>query len=132
MRIAREMLDEIVSHALEDRPNECCGMVGGDGGRAVSVHRARNSEASPYGFVIDSQDQFRIMSRIEEDGQEVVAIYHSHTRSPAEPSERDRNDSQWWPGVTQIIVSVADPDAPTVRAWNLDDGKVAEVELETG
>ena len=28
------MIDEMVAHAREDLPNECCGMIGGDDGEA--------------------------------------------------------------------------------------------------
>ena len=31
MKISQSLIDEIVAHAREDLPNECCGMVGGGG-----------------------------------------------------------------------------------------------------
>ena len=83
MRIARPLLDEIVTHAREDVPNECCGMVGGRNGQATRVYRARNAEQSPFRYVIHPQDQFRITMEIEDRGEEIAAIYHSHTKSPA-------------------------------------------------
>ena len=92
MRIARQLLDEIVAHAREEAPNECCGMVAGSDGQATRVYRARNAEASPLRYSIHPQDQFRIMSEIEERGEEIAAIYHSHTE--ARPSPR-RPTSTW-------------------------------------
>ena len=47
MRIFQTMLDEIVAHAREEAPNECCGMIGARDGGAASLYRARNAEASP-------------------------------------------------------------------------------------
>ena len=79
MRIARTLLDEIVAHAREDAPNECCGMVGGRRRRGDRVYPARNAEASPLRYTIHPQDQIRIMVEIEERGEEIAAIYHSHT-----------------------------------------------------
>ena len=43
MRIAAAHLEEIVAHAREDLPNECCGLVGGKGDEVTSVHRTRNA-----------------------------------------------------------------------------------------
>jgi proteasome lid subunit RPN8/RPN11 len=40
VRIAQDLIDAIVEHARRDAPNECCGMVASDAGRAVSVHAA--------------------------------------------------------------------------------------------
>ena len=72
-------------------PNECCGLVGGNDGVAKTVYRARNSEASPLRYNLDPKDQFRIMSEMDERGEELAAIYHSHTRSEAYPSQTDIN-----------------------------------------
>jgi proteasome lid subunit RPN8/RPN11 len=128
MRIARPLLEEIVSHARDEAPNECCGMVAGADGRATSVHRARNAEASPLRYVIHPTDQFEIITEIEERGEEVAAIYHSHTKSPAEPSQTDINLAQNWPDPVYLICSLADSE-PTVRGFVIHDGRVEEVEL---
>ena len=130
MKIAREMVDEIVAHALEEAPNECCGMVAGSDGRATEVFRARNAKASPLAYEVHTQDLLRITQTIEERGEELAAIYHSHTKSPAEPSQTDINLATNWPDPLYIICSIADPDAPELRAWSIRDGAVAEVELE--
>jgi proteasome lid subunit RPN8/RPN11 len=130
VRIARSLLDEIISHARDDVPNECCGMVAGRDGDATGIHRARNAEESPFRYVIHPQDQFRITMEIEDQGEEIAAIYHSHTKSPAEPSQTDINLAENWPEPLYLICSLADPDAPTVRAWSIRDGSVEEAELD--
>jgi [CysO sulfur-carrier protein]-S-L-cysteine hydrolase len=132
VRIARSLLEEIVAHAREDVPNECCGMVAGSNGEATRVHRARNAEASPYRYVIHPEDQFRITMEIEDQGQEIAAIYHSHTKSPAEPSQTDINLAENWPDPLYLICSLADPDEPDVRAFAIRNGRVEEVELNVG
>ncbi len=132
MRISRELVDEMVAHAREEAPNECCGMVAGSDGDATRVLRARNAEASPLRYVIHPNDQLRIMNAIESDGDELVAIYHSHTGSPARPSQTDINLATAWPDPLYVIVSLADPDRPDVRAFAIRDGKVDEAELEVG
>ncbi len=129
MRIAQNLISEIVAHALEDRPNECCGMVSGSNGTATEVFRARNALASPFSFDMEAADQIGIYTTIEERGEEIAAIYHSHTKSPAEPSQQDRNQAKLWPDPVWLIVSLADPDEPVVRGWDMRDGSVKEVEL---
>jgi proteasome lid subunit RPN8/RPN11 len=132
VRIARSLLQEIVAHARDDVPNECCGMVAGRNGKATRVYRARNAEESPFRYVIHPQDQFRITMEIEDRGEEIAAIYHSHTKSPAEPSQTDINLAESWPDPVYLICSLAQADAPDVRAWSIRDGSVEEVELNVG
>jgi [CysO sulfur-carrier protein]-S-L-cysteine hydrolase len=129
MEIAQSLIDEIVAHAREEAPNECCGLVAGRSGVATRVFRARNEMASPLAYNVHPQDLLRITNEIEDAGEELTAIYHSHTRSPAEPSQTDINLAANWPDPVYLICSVADADAPVVRGWHLRDGKVAEVEL---
>lgn len=130
MRIPQQIHDELLAHAREDAPNECCGLIGGRDGEIETVYRARNAEASPLRYNIDPQDQFRIMSEMEERGEELAAIYHSHTASPAYPSQTDINLAAY-PGVTYLIVSLADGDRP-LRGFDIEAGEVTEVDLTVG
>ena len=128
MRITREMYEDMVAHAREDAPNECCGMVATRDGDVVRVYRTTNVEASPFRFVIDGAEQFRVYNEIEAAGLELGAIYHSHTRTEPRPSQTDINFSRAWPGVLWIIVGVNGDDAD-VRTWRIEDGQVSEAEL---
>jgi proteasome lid subunit RPN8/RPN11 len=133
MRIAAPLLDEIVKHALEEAPNECCGVVAARAGNppeAVAVHRARNTAASPLRFEIDAREVLSLTQEIEREGYELRAIYHSHTRTAPYPSQTDINFAANWPGVEWIIVGL-DGGAPEVRAYLIVEGLVAEVELPT-
>jgi proteasome lid subunit RPN8/RPN11 len=128
MRIARELFDEIIAHARAEAPNECVGVVASRRGEAVTVRRARNAEASPLRFSIDSIEQLRLTNEIEDAGLEIGAIYHSHTRTEPRPSQTDINFAQGWPGVEWIIVGLAGQE-PDVRTWLINDGQVIEAEL---
>lgn len=131
MRIAQAMVDEMVAHAREDLPNECCGLIGGTDGEARSLHRARNAFASPFSYRVDPGDQYRIIEKeMRERGEELLAIYHSHTKSPAYPSQTDLNEAVNWPEQVYLIVSLADPGSPEVKAYWLKDGKIADAELD--
>src|SRR3979409_1485452 len=91
MKISRALLDEIVAHARAEAPNECCGMVASEDGRAVEIHPAVNAAASPLRYEIDPADQYRIEMAIEGAGRDLGAIYHSHTRSETYPSHTQRH-----------------------------------------
>jgi [CysO sulfur-carrier protein]-S-L-cysteine hydrolase len=129
MRIAQSLIDRMVEHAREDLPNECCGMVGGADGEASMVIPVANAAASPLRFEMDPQGQYDALKAIEGDGGELLAIYHSHTKSSAYPSQTDVNQAVNWPDAIYLIVSLQDPEAPEVKGYWLKDMKIADAEL---
>ena len=128
MEIAQDLLDEIVAHARADAPNECCGLIGGADGRATRVYRARNEFESPLRYNVHPQDLLRITDEISDSGEELAAIYHSHPRSEAYPSQTDVNLAANWPDPLYLICSLAG-DEPVVRAFRIRDDEIEEVEL---
>ena len=129
MRLAPELLGEIVEHARRDAPNECCGLIGVRDGEVFEVIATANSEASPFRFNIDGRDLLHAIDRIEEAGGELGAVYHSHTRSEPVPSQTDITFAANWPGLEWIIVGLADGE-PDVRSFLIDGGDVQQVGLE--
>jgi proteasome lid subunit RPN8/RPN11 len=93
----------------------------------VAVHRARNKLASPLRYELHPSDLYEILDGIEEEGLDLGAIYHSHTRSAPEPSETDINLALY-PDPLYVIVGLKD-DEPDVRAWVIRDGRVSQGEL---
>jgi proteasome lid subunit RPN8/RPN11 len=132
VRIPQSLIDEMVAHAREDAPNECCGMVGGRDGEATTVIRVENEFASPLRFRMEGQAQYDAWKRIEDAGDEILAIYHSHTKSRAYPSQTDVNESVMWPDQIQVIVSLEDPETPNVKGFWIRDGEISDAELEVG
>ena len=133
MLIARALLDELIAHARQEAPNECCGVVAFEPGapaRAVRVHRAVNTAASPLRFEVDGLELLRTIDTIERDRYELGAIYHSHTRTAPYPSQTDINFAANWPGVEWIIVGLAVGQAPQVCSYLIDGGTVKEVAIE--
>jgi proteasome lid subunit RPN8/RPN11 len=122
--MTRAQWDELIAHAREDAPNECCGYARGSDGTVEDLFRARNPRSSPYGYELDSKSLLAA-NELDDEGYE-VAIYHSHPRSPAEPSQTDINLATY-PHWTYLIVSL-DGD-PHVRAWRIADGRVDEEEI---
>jgi proteasome lid subunit RPN8/RPN11 len=129
VRIERALLDRIVAHARRDFPNECCGMIAVRDGDAVAVHEATNIAASPLRFEVEGREIIRAQDAFEDDGAEMGAIYHSHTRSDPYPSQTDVNFARGWPGVEWLIVGLRREGEPTVRSYRIDDGVIEEVEV---
>jgi proteasome lid subunit RPN8/RPN11 len=102
--------------------------VGAKDGVATTVHEAENLAASPFRFEVDGPALFRLLDGIEGRGDELGAIYHSHTRSEPYPSQTDINFSGGWPGVEWIIVGTKD-DPAVVRSFLIEDGTVREVDV---
>jgi proteasome lid subunit RPN8/RPN11 len=78
---------------------------------------------------MEPAEQLRVFNEIDKAGLDLVAIYHSHTRSPAYPSSTDVSLA-YYPETVYLIVSLADKDAPALRGFNVRDGKVTEIALE--
>jgi proteasome lid subunit RPN8/RPN11 len=72
----------------------------------------------------------RLMDEIEDGGEELGAIYHSHTRSEPYPSQTDVNFAALWPGVEWLIVGVSKSAEPQVRSYLIEDGAIRDAELE--
>jgi len=131
LSLPRAFIDEMIAHALADAPNECCGIIAGQDGRAVKLFRAQNSEASPYRYNVDPKELFRIHRECDENGWEFIVIYHSHTASEAYPSATDVRLA-FWPETYYVLVSLMDRENPVVRAFRIEDGRVSEEELAAG
>jgi len=127
VRIESALLERIVAHARRDFPNECCGMLGVRDGRAVAIHEATNLAASPLRFEVEGREILHAQDAFEDEGAELGAIYHSHTRSEPYPSQTDINFAAGWPGVEWLIVGLRRDGEPTVRSYRIDDGAVTEV-----
>lgn len=122
LRISSQLLGEIVAHAREESPRECCGLIGVDGdGNAGSVHRVKNVAVNrKTAYFMDAKQQYEAFQAIEDAGQEVGAIYHSHPRSEPVPSPTDVNLAKQWPGMQWMIVGLAGPE-PEARTWRIVD-----------
>jgi [CysO sulfur-carrier protein]-S-L-cysteine hydrolase len=123
--LPRALADEMIAHARSELPNEACGVFGGTpDGTLPTFHPARNADASPYRYSVHADDLLRIALAIDERGDDVAAIYHSHTMSPARPSRTDM-ELATWPEAAYVIVSLKS-DPPDIRAWRLAEGRPPE------
>lgn len=127
-KLERRYVDEIIAHAREDDPNECCGVLAGKDGQVTRLYRAVNAEASPYRYNVGPKELLRIYRECEEQGWDFVAIYHSHTHTEAYPSATDVRLAAW-PDARHLIVSLADKENPVLRAFRIQEGRIEEEPL---
>lgn len=127
IRLGRRYAREMIAHAREETPNECCGILAGTDGRILKLYRTVNAEASPVRYSIDPKDLLKIYREIEDQGWELLGIYHSHVQSEAYPSLTDVKLA-FWPNSLYFIVSLQKAQ-PTIRAFRIIDGEITEVEV---
>ena len=125
--------DELVDWCLGGLPNEACGLLVGDrpaedGGVPIRFVGMRNAAASPYRYLIDADEQLRIMLEIDDADEVVWGIVHSHVASPAVPSATDVGLAAY-PDALYLICSLASSH-PVLRAWAITGGAMSEVVLE--
>ena len=129
LELPQSLIDEMVAHAREDLPNECCGIVarGADGG--LTLYRTTNAEASPWRFNIPAPELLHLYNAIEGAGGDMLVIYHSHVASEARPSPTDLNIARMHKGFEEwpywVLVSL-EHEEPSVRAWRIDEGTDAD------
>ena len=116
VRIARDAVDAIVAHAREAAPAECCGLLLGSPASIVEAARTRNIAEDPDSrFLIDPKDHIDGRKEARRRSLEVVGFYHSHPRSPAEPSARDREEAGYPDDLYLIVSLFAKP--PEIRVF---------------
>jgi proteasome lid subunit RPN8/RPN11 len=124
MVISQAHRDALVAHAREEQPNECCGYARLSDGRVDEVFRAQSERRSPYGYELDPKSLLKA-NELDDEGFG-VAIYHSHPKSEAKPSQTDINLAHY-PHWLYVIVSLE--GEPDVRAWRIEDGRVEEEDV---
>lgn len=128
-RLTRAVYDEMVAHALEERPFECCGLLAGTSAEATAVYRCQNAaDFNGVRYEIAPRDILRITREIDDADLELLAIYHSHPYTRAYPSATDVSIAGW--PVFYILVSLVDFRQPVVKAYTIEDGTVTEVPVE--
>lgn len=128
---------KILEHALKERPNEACGLIGGndeDDVRVIKeVYLLTNIDHTNEHFSIDPREQLSAIKDMRSKGYKPLGNWHSHPESPSRPSEEDKrlaNDSS----ASYLILSLEKENEPVLNAFNVEgpDGerKVRKEDLE--
>ncbi|HZW57377.1 MAG TPA: M67 family metallopeptidase [Nitrososphaerales archaeon] len=124
------LLDSMFSHAVSTFPEECCGlMIGGFGEDASnkkvsSIKQIKNTyEQSEryHRYTIDPKEYMETEIEVQNRGEEIVGIYHSHPNAPAKPSKFDQGYA--WPTLSYIVIEVRDRKPINVTSWILKEDR---------
>jgi proteasome lid subunit RPN8/RPN11 len=118
LEIPQELHDAMVEHCERESPLECCGILGGHAPRVTSIHPLRNDLKSETRYNADPRDLIAAHINLRQRGADILAIYHSHPRWQAVPSQTDLSENHYGP-VPRIIVSLSG-EVPEVRVWRLE------------
>mgnify|MGYP000875909332 CR=1 FL=1 len=129
LQIPMHYAAEMIAHARQEDPNECCGILAGKDGKPLKLYRITNSERSPYRYNMDSQELLSAYHETEDNRWEFLAFYHSHTHTEAYPSATDARLATW-PDTYYILVSLMDKENPVIRAFRINDGRILEEPVE--
>lgn len=138
LRIPKALIDEMVAHAQEEAPNECCGLLAGADAVSVLFRIDNLPSDAPlvadlkvpsdrrFRYIMDPIQQLRAFKQMRKEGIELQAIYHSHPHSPAYPSATDVRLAVY-PDVHYLIISL--DHGADVRAFRIVNQSITEAEI---
>lgn len=130
LELDRDQAAALIKHAVEESPNECCGLLAGRNGRVERIYRGTNIDHSPYTYLMDPKEQLAAFKDMDAAGLDLLGIYHSHTHTPPYPSKTDVAKA-FYPDALYVIVSLARQEAPEIRAFRLSNGQIVEESVIT-
>ncbi len=137
LRLSNQVFKKMERHVLSTYPEEGCGvLIGSKKGTPiiVDVIPLKNvaSELRTRRYRFDPLEFMKASEVAEENGQQVVGIFHSHPHHPSVPSEYDLNHA--WPNLSYVILSVDGQRVKSIQSWRLgtDGGskKFVEEDIE--
>ena len=114
-------------HVAEQAPLEACGLLVGKKDLVETVLKVRNAAQSPVRFRMDAQEQYNALMWIEDNGLELVGIYHSHPSGPETVSVTDISEAPY--DAVHVIWSRTG-QTWSARGFWIEAGKVTEVTIQ--
>lgn len=128
MKIKKEIISNIITHAKSGTPIEMCGYLASENGTVSKHYELTNIDQSEDHFTFDPKEQFDTVKDARKNGLEVCAVYHSHPVTPARPSEEDIKLA-YDPNISYVIISLAD-GGENVKSFKIKDAQVTPEEIE--
>ncbi len=121
----------MVEHCRSRFPKEACGYLAGREAIVEKVYPMVNVEDSPISYSMDPKEQLQVEKQMRNQGQQLVAIYHSHTSTDAYPSPVDVRLAIS-PDVSYVLVSLKDQTKPVFRSFRIDGESIVEEPVQIG
>ena len=129
MKIPRTIFEQLVAQAKNEAPLEACGILAGRNGAIEKFYPMTNIDHSSVHYRMAPREQFDVVKDIRAAGRKMLAIYHSHPKTPARPSAEDKRLA-YTPGVIYLILSLQNAAGPAIQGFQIEDGVVTEVPVE--
>ena len=130
MIIPQNIIDELISQARQDAPNETCGYLLGtsseDGDIVTENYEMENIDHSPEHFSFNPKDKFAALKYARSKGLKILANWHSHPASPSRPSQEDirlAND----PTIRYAILSLH--EGVHLNSFKIINGEIVDKEV---
>lgn len=140
LQIPKTIIDEMITQAQREAPNECCGLLAGKEKLVSEIYKIGNLPSDDpavadlkvppdrrFRYVMDPKEQLRAFKTMRTNGTELLAIYHSHPHSPAYPSATDVRLA-FYADSFYLIISL-EKEKPEIRAFRIIDQKIIEATI---
>ena len=159
------IIQDMIAHARELAPHECCGILSGTQETVVERYRITNilanmseddlsrfegaklsdlkglspEERADIAFQMDAREMAMAQRDIRSKELDLIGFYHSHTFSPARPSQTDITIAMEFESYRQklnlpeplhLIVSLERADSPDIRAYRIQDSQAMEIPIQ--
>jgi proteasome lid subunit RPN8/RPN11 len=129
VRIPASVCEQLLRHAKETAPEECCGVLLGRPGEILEAFAAENVATDRLRrYQVDPAAHFAAIRRARASGLDVIGAYHSHPRGPEAPSETDRAEAFDDAGFVHLLVT---PQTERIAAYCLITGNFVALPLVT-
>ena len=125
LTLTQSVFDTLAATAQQAAPLEACGLLAGTDGQVSKCYVLTNADASAEHYRMLPEEQFAAINDMRRQGLRMLAIWHSHPASPARMSEEDLRLA-FTPGILYVIISLAAPGTPIVRAFAVPEGVALE------
>jgi [CysO sulfur-carrier protein]-S-L-cysteine hydrolase len=129
LRIPQMIYHEMVDHAKREWPLECCGILSRRDKTVEKSFELQNTERSPVLYSISPQEQMKVFEEMEKESMEMIAIYHSHPKTIAFPSETDVRLT-FYSDISSVIISLKEQETPVVKAFQIGREAIYVEEIE--
>ena len=129
LKIPRAIQEALFAQALQEDPIECCGLLAGRVDRVTHHYQIKNADKSSTTYLMEPREQILAFTNMRHNLLDLLAIYHSHTHSPAYPSATDIRLA-YYPDCSYLIISLLNKKTPQLRVFRILNGDVLEEKLE--
>jgi [CysO sulfur-carrier protein]-S-L-cysteine hydrolase len=126
LTLSKEQLQEMTAYVHAHAPLEACGLLAGKNSQVEKIFFVQNQAQSPVRYVMDPIQQLHAFEWIEENGMDLLGIFHSHPTGPETVSPTDIAEAAY--AVTYVILARVDNEW-RVRGFWIENGDFREVSL---